>query len=236
MSPFFTFFGGKWRVALKYPIPNHDTIIEPFAGSAGYSLRYYDRKIHLNDIDPIIFGVWDFLIKSSKQDILKLPIELDHVDDVKSCQEAKWLVGFWLNKGSTGPRLTPSKWMRSKIRPNSHWGEAIRQRIADQIDKIKHWKISNKEYFDIENRNATWFIDPPYKISGKLYRYKNIDYKVCSNWCQNLFGQVTVCEQEGADWLNFKSFIEIKALEGKRGSKKHKEVIWINNNLFEITS
>jgi hypothetical protein len=33
LRPFFGFYGGKWRDALKhYPPPEHDTIIEPFAG------------------------------------------------------------------------------------------------------------------------------------------------------------------------------------------------------------
>jgi hypothetical protein len=40
VRPFFSFFGSKWRVAPHYPAPERDLIIEPFAGSAGYSLRH----------------------------------------------------------------------------------------------------------------------------------------------------------------------------------------------------
>ena len=31
MKPFFTYFGGKYRVAPKYPSPLHETLIEPIA-------------------------------------------------------------------------------------------------------------------------------------------------------------------------------------------------------------
>jgi hypothetical protein len=49
LYPFFTFFGGKWRSYLKYPPPIYDNLFEPFAGSAGYSLRYYNKKVMLVD-------------------------------------------------------------------------------------------------------------------------------------------------------------------------------------------
>ena len=101
---FFTYFGGKWRIAQHYPYPKYDTIIEPFAGSAGYSLHYPERKIILCDIDPIICGVWDYLIKSSESDILALPTVIEDTRLLNVCQEAKWLIGFWLNKGSISPR------------------------------------------------------------------------------------------------------------------------------------
>ena len=66
MRPFFGFYGGKWRDAPKYyPVPEYDTIVEPFAGSAGYSVRYGDRNVVLGEKDDIIFGVWDYLIRAS---------------------------------------------------------------------------------------------------------------------------------------------------------------------------
>src|SRR3990167_8941757 len=51
LRPFWTYYGGKWKVGPRYPVPLHDTIIEPFAGAAGYSLRYFDRKIILIEKD-----------------------------------------------------------------------------------------------------------------------------------------------------------------------------------------
>lgn len=62
LKPFFTYFGGKYRLAPKYPKPMYNTIVEPFAGSAGYSLRYPEREVILNDLDPVISGIWEYLI------------------------------------------------------------------------------------------------------------------------------------------------------------------------------
>lgn len=43
LRPFFTYFGAKWRAAPHYPPPTHPTVIEPFAGAAGYALRHHTR-------------------------------------------------------------------------------------------------------------------------------------------------------------------------------------------------
>ena len=158
LNPFFCYFGGKWRAAKRYPVPTCARIVEPFAGAAGYSLRYADLNVTLYDLDPAIYGTWDYLIKASADDIRQLPLDVEHVKDLSICQEAKWLIGFWLNKGSSQPYLSPSAWMRSGIRPNSYWGEVIRERIANQIDRIRHWKIINQSYELADDVEATWFI------------------------------------------------------------------------------
>jgi site-specific DNA-adenine methylase len=49
LRPFFTYTGGKYRLAPRYPEPRHNLIIEPFAGSAGYSLRHPEREVLLID-------------------------------------------------------------------------------------------------------------------------------------------------------------------------------------------
>jgi hypothetical protein len=133
MRPFFSFFGSKWRVANYYPVPTYSTIIEPFAGSAGYALRYPNHEVRLFDADPIICATWDFLIRVSATEIRSLPLEFDHVDDLDLCQEAKWLIGFWLNKGSVQPAKSPSKWMRDyqTRQPGcTYWSAAVVERIA----------------------------------------------------------------------------------------------------------
>ena len=116
LRPFFCYYGGKWRAAKRYPKPIHNHIIEPFAGGAGYSLRYPHLDVTLCDVDPIIYGVWNYLIKSTPEEIRNLPIKVNHVDDFNIPQEAKWLIGFWLNKACVSPRLTPSAWMRQTYR------------------------------------------------------------------------------------------------------------------------
>ena len=232
LKPFFCLFGGKWRAAPHYSLPKYEKIIEPFAGGAGYSLRHAQKQIVLYDEDPIIAGVWDYLIHATRKEIQQLPIEVESTTDLTLPQEAKWLIGFWLNKASVSPGKTPSAWMRAGIRPNSHWGEVIRQRIADQVNSIRHWKIHNIRHENALNERATWFIDPPYNCkAGRHYRYHDIDYSALACWCQKRIGQVIVCEIHGASWLPFKSFRTIKTTEGKYGKSSSREVVWENDNL-----
>ena len=74
LKPFFTYFGGKYRAAPKYPTPEHDVIVEPFAGSAGYAMRHPHHKVILNDLDEKVAGTWEYLINVSEDEILSLPI------------------------------------------------------------------------------------------------------------------------------------------------------------------
>ncbi len=228
MKLFFTYYGGKYRIAPRYPKPKHDTIIEPFAGSAGYSIRYPHKKIKLLDINPRIIGTWQYLIKVKEREILALPEVFEDVRELNICQEAKWLAGFWCNKGSAEPRNKPSTWMKSGVHPNSQWGAAIKHRIASQLKDIRHWEASLGSFQDIKNEKATWFIDPPYSaVAGRHYTYNEIDYENLAEWSRNRKGQKIVCEMQGANWLPFETFHTAKALEGPRGGKKIKEVVWL---------
>lgn len=95
MKPFFCYFGGKWRAAPRYPQPRFATIIEPFAGAAGYATRYADRNVRLYDVNPVVVGVWDYLIKASPSDVMGLPTKITSTDDLPPSvpQEARWLIG-----------------------------------------------------------------------------------------------------------------------------------------------
>ena len=226
LKPFFTYFGGKWRIAQNYPDPKCANLVEPFAGSAGYALHHHESRVTLYEVDPKIFGVWDYLVKASPKEIERLPDVVEQVDLVKSSQEARWLIGLWINKGTAQPSKSPSRWMRDGLRPNSFWGPAIKQRIASQMPSIKHWRVFNKSYETAPNLGCTWFVDPPYQAAGKGYKFHSIDYASLAKWCRTRLGQVIVCEAAGADWLPFEPFREIKTLEGKHGKKKGLEVIW----------
>src|SRR5690606_17747868 len=135
------------------------------------------------------------------------------LDDLKVCEEAKWLIGFWLNRATSSPRKSPSKWMREGIRPGSFWGDRVRQTIASQVDSIRHWKVICGDYTKCTTRKkATWFIDPPYQRAGAHYRYgsQHIDYDALRDWCRSRNGQVIVCENKGATWLPFQDLADTK--------------------------
>lgn len=229
MRPFFTFFGGKWRLAPRYPSPRLGTIVEPFAGSAGYSVRYNARRVVLFDADPTIIGVWRYLIGASEAEIRSLPdIAPDRtVDDYGLCQEARDFVGFWMNKAMTAPCNRPSKWLRSGIRPDSSWGPATRDRIAAQLHQIRHWEAVHGPYGEAPDITASWFIDPPYEHRGTRYRYSSnlIDFAELADWSTSRSGQVIVCENEGADWLPFRSFADAKTARTNRSA----EVVWLSD-------
>jgi hypothetical protein len=234
LRPFFCYYGGKWRAAPKYPVPDHETIVEPFAGAAGYATRYYDRKVVLVERDPIVAGLWQYLTRVTPAEILSIPDvpEGDTVENLATTEEARWLVGFWLNKGVSAPRKTPSAWMRQGIRPRSFWGPEIRRRLASQVEKIRHWRIVEGSYERAPDLRATWFVDPPYEKAGKHYRFgaELIEYEGLAAWCMSRDGTIIVCENVGARWLPFEPFVSIKANESKRGGKRSEEALFVRRS------
>ena len=232
VRPFFSFYGGKWRRALKdYPSPSYGTVVEPFAGSAGYSVRHHDRRVVLADLDPVVVEVWRYLVRVSPEEILAIPdIASDKsVNDYNLPQETRWLVGFWLNRGSCRSCSRPSSWMRSGKYPGSFWGERVRRCIASQLPLIRHWEVYHCSYQEVPVRGeASWFVDPPYTTAGVHYRFGvgGIDYHALGEWCRSREGQVIVCEQQGATWLPFYALGERKSILRGRTSK---EVVWVND-------
>jgi len=231
--PLFSFYGGKWRAGKRYPPPQHTTIIEPFAGSAGYSLRYPARRVVLVDRDPAVAGTWRWLLAATPAEILGLPdlCPGQTVDDLGLVQEARWFIGWWLNKGAASPCKTPSAWMRSGVRPNSYWGRAIRERVARDVQRIRHWQIIEGDYTDAPDVDATWFVDPPYVQAGRLYRHgaRGIDYEALGAWCKSRAGLTIVCEQQGAGWLPFRPFAAIKSNPSRHGGGHSLEAIWTSD-------
>jgi len=223
LKPFFSYFGSKYRLSKKYKKPSKDILIEPFAGSACYSLHYPHKQVKLYDKYDVICGIWDYLINVKEQEILDLPlIDFDKtLDDYSSLsQEAKWLIGFWLNKASIKPRNKISYYSTERFEKDSadSWNPATKRRISNQLQYIRHWTIENKSYKDIENDDATWFIDPPYQDAGKIYvkSSKDIDFDHLGIWCKERQGEIIVCENKGATWLPFQYFSDLKNTIGKK--------------------
>jgi hypothetical protein len=222
LLPFFTFYGGKYRAAKHYPGPRYSLIIEPFAGSAGFSVRHPGGYVWLNDLDPIIAGTWSYLTRVKPAEILALP-DLEPgqtTDDLALPQEARWLIGWWLNKGSATPKKRASSFMLKHPAGAPYWGASIRERIARQLPAIRHWKVTNWKYESLPlDYPACWYVDPPYANGGQHYRYgrAGIDYAALGDWCSQLPGQVIVCEADDADWLPFRPLV---AIDGNEGCQK----------------
>ena len=235
LRPFFSYFGGKWRNSAKlYPKPIHNTLVEPFAGSAGYALRYPAKRVILCDLDPIICGVWRYLISVSADEILSLPDVTDTIDDLDVGQEAKWLIGFWLNRATTHPCKSPSQWMRAGYAPTSFWGPRVRATIASQLHAIRHWEIHQCSYQHAPDVQATWFVDPPYQVAGTRYRFgsKGMYFGALARWCRSRQGQTIVCEASGASWLPFQALAHTKSARPRRPSK---EAVWLHHSPQQLS-
>ena len=70
----FSYYGSKSKIVDCYPKPKFDKIIEPFAGSARYSLKWFDRDVLLVDKYEVIVNTWKWLQGCSPNDIKKLPV------------------------------------------------------------------------------------------------------------------------------------------------------------------
>lgn len=218
-----SYYGTKKKISKYYPKPIHDTIIEPFAGAGQYSLfgNNWKKQVILIDKYKVIVDIWKYLIRAKKEDILKLPdmFENNNIDNHNELlPEEKYLIGFCINCGSACPKKTAKKynnWNKQKII------------IANNLYKIKHWKVFYNEYINIPNKKATWFIDPPYQFGGEWYRESNkkIDYQSLGEWCKSRKGQIIVCENTKANWLDFKP---LRQIQGARNTNTV-EAIWSNH-------
>lgn len=233
MKPMFSYFGSKYKLAKHYGAPRHDTVIEPFAGSAAYSLYWEPKKVILVDKNPVIVSIWNYLITATEQQIMALPTDFDKISDMGLEYGAENLIGFWAGKGKVTPARSRSKWGRqyAESKDCKVWGEAVKERISSQLSKIRGWECYQGCYTSIPNQTAHWFIDPPYQVAGKKYPHRNIDYPAYAEWVKSRDGYVQACENEGADYLPFKPFHSVNTYhhmktDGVRTAKYTKEAIY----------
>lgn len=218
-----SYYGNKSKLVNLYPEPTTDTVIEPFAGTARYALKYWDKNIILRDTSEVIIGIWKYLQQATEKDIEALP-ELENKGDKLPeylCQEEKWLLGFAMNRGSSQPKKSYSGWAARDKEITRH-----KNRIIRDLHKIKHWDIQQGSYDSIGNQEATWFIDPPYEKEGKYYKdpSKCIDYEKLGNYCKDRLGQVIVCETATATWLPFTPMVKSR---GRIKQEMTIEAIWL---------
>ena len=232
LRPFWNYFGGKWRSASSYPPPRFGTIIEPFAGAAGYSLHHPERAIVLVEKYHVVAEVWRFLTSAKPTEVLRIPI-VEAVDDLPRgvCSGARWLVGFALNFATSAPRATLSsgqRALRSRGQRLAGWTEERRALVATQLDAVKHWRVIEGDYSQAPDVVATHFIDAPYQgRAGQNYVHgsRALDYDRLAVFATSRRGQTIVCEGLGATWLPFRIHRPSKAGPARAVSR---EAIWTN--------
>lgn len=221
-----SYYGSKSKIVDYYPPPKYGKIIEPFAGSARYSLKYFDRDILLVDKYEIVVKVWNWLQKCSYNDIINLP-RLTKGMDIRTLslsEDELNFVGFMAGVAQGCPRMIVSPFAAI------HFEESRQSKyktVADQLHKIRHWVIKQDSFENIPNDTATWFIDPPYQYGGQhQYKHgnKQLDFIKIASFCKERKGHVIVCENTKADWLDF---VPLKKIQGAANSFTT-EAIWSN--------
>lgn len=223
----FSYYGSKSKIAHLYPAPQHGKIVEPFAGSARYSLLHWENDVLLCDTSEYVFKVWQYLLEASPADVRGLPdvpskVCLDTYSNLSDAE--RYLIGFHLCRGKAKPRRTGHG--------QNSWSQD-RERIATNLFKIKHWTISQLSFSELPNGLATWFIDPPYKAvqerPGNSDRYPqwNVDYDALTAFVHSREGLVIVCEGDGADYLPFKLLTTVNTNTNNTFVKKNQELYYV---------
>jgi len=218
----FYYYGRKKRMAKWYPEPVCDTVIEPFAGSAAYSLHgdNWKKNVILVEKDPKVAAIWKWFIHEATQgDIDSLP-PLSVGDKSSNFLE----IVHCVSKGAFGYKEMTVTGIMAQ-----NWNNS-RKAMSESLHKVKHWQIVEGDYTNAPDIEATWFIDPPYKGDPGLgYRFssKMLNYEELASWIQSRQGQVIACEGIGGDYLPFTTLRENTSVGGKRNV----EMVWLTTPL-----
>jgi len=236
-GPLFKWFGSKWASSKLLPGPLHMTIIEPFAGGAGYALRYNHHNVELYESNLELIQLWRFLINAKSRDILEIPINLAIGTDIRTIglsADQALLLKYWQRTNNIGPCYTVSGWGNLP----GQWTKATRSRIAVEIEGIRHWKVMGQNGFTAfgNHKPATWFVDPPYQYN---YDYKGkfkFNHEALARAVGTCKGQIIVCEalcpktRSMPDYLPFKFWGERVTSRRKSGNHTHScELIYETN-------
>jgi DNA adenine methylase len=220
----------QWLKQDKKPV---DKLIEPFAGGAIVSLTAAFEKlaeqITMVEIDEDIAAVWQIILNGKNQWLAdkiysydlthaNVKAELENpnkeLQDIAFCTILKNRVfhGGILAKGSgmikngeNGKGIT-SRWYPKTLRDRIL---AINF-VKDKIDFISGDAFETLEQ-NIEEKQAYFFIDPPYTIAGKrLYTYFDIDH-------ERLF--ILTAKIQGKFMLTYDDTPEIRLLADKYNLK-----------------
>ena len=104
-----SYYGSKFKVAKFYPLPKYDLIIEPFAGSAWYSVLHRSKDVLLNEKYDVVFGIWNWLIKNATSEEISSNNEFYAGQDIRLIvpdlpKPHRDLIGFCINQGCGNPR------------------------------------------------------------------------------------------------------------------------------------
>lgn len=225
----FKYFGSKFSKFHLYPTPNTSTIIEPYAGGAGFSLNYSNRNIIISEKNPEVFLLWQYLIKHlTSNDILSIPLNLPIGTDIRELDLSdgqRLLLKYWQRTNNISACWTISKWGNL----NGQWTKGTRKRLSEEIKLIKHWELyrTAEEVFEKykNDPNIYWFIDPPYQFNYRYNESSEFNYVKLLEYINEIKGFVVVCEGKSKcgmlpTYLPFKELYKSK----KKYSKQYSNI------------
>jgi len=210
----FYYYGRKKQIARHYPAPSYDTIVEPFAGAAAYSLHaeHWKKEVILVERDTRVAAIWRWLIEDATPSaVLALP-------DLKVGERSS----EFLHIVHAATKMA-FKYKTIKVTAvlERNW-EISKRVMAANVHKVKHWQLIEGDYTLAPSCEATWFIDPPYKSSPGLgYNHGSdaLDYNALAIWARSRVGEVIHCEGEFGDYLPFEPFLSLPGVAGKRSKE-----------------
>lgn len=239
IHPLFKWFGSKWLSSKTLPPPKHDRIVEPFAGGAGYSLRYCERDVLICENDLHLAKLWPWLIGEATEAMIRdIPIGVPIGTDIRTLglsQGQALLLKSWQRTNNVGDCWTISPWGNKP----GQWTANTSARVAEEVHAIKHWQFAldgmrvMQHAIELGAATSMWFLDPMYEFN---YQYRNKighDYAELGRLAQALPGQAVVCEAvcpktgKVPNWLPFEHFGERITSRRKAEQNHHsKELIW----------
>lgn len=218
----FAYYGSKHGLAPKYPRPRHRVVVEPFAGSAAYSVYHAANIDHviLVDADERLVELWHEIQTMTVADVDKIGEQI--TDGRCTHPIVASSAGGTQMEGTLSGR---SRQVTPRMR--SAWPQ-VRSRIVRALPYVKTWDIIHGDYHDAPDIDATWFVDPPYQENGTMagagYRRSAsaIDFDHLADWCRDRIGFTIVCEQSPAHWLPFHPL----AVQANAIGSARQEVIW----------
>jgi len=184
LRTFLVRIGAKTRLRkliYQYMPDDFDIYIEPYLGGGAIFLGYSfkpNQKIILNDMDTKLISMWKLLQKGVDGDIEKYKTtnikKLTKLRDTKSKKDLDILVSFIINSSSTYGSTGVGK----IYNPYNPYNKL--KKMDDYKKKLKNVQILNKSYDEIlkkyDNKNAFFYLDPPYENSKNMYKHEDFNY------------------------------------------------------------
>lgn len=231
----FYYYGGKARIAGRYPPPAFRTIVEPFAGAAGYSMHHLRKgtvdRVVLVEKDPRVVELWQRLLAMTPEEVLAIPVPPVGSETA----DFFYMTTATSNGVAVSRRMTVTKRMPELV-------DMMKRRVAGLLPHVQgRVDLIAGDYRDAPRLDeATYFVDPPYQphpakaTSSRTHCAQGLgyargcdasclDFADLGRWVEDLPGHVIAVEQEGADWLPF-----IRLVRGGYDSqgRRKPEVMW----------